>query len=177
MSDRPGPDLEPMREEDVARLRAQLALGRSARRGVAGVGLGCAGIGLAVAVILMRSGEPLGGLVFGALLIPTGALFLWLANRAKRTIERDLAGGRVTVLEGAVQAKRQMQLPRGTAHSVRMEDRDVFVNATTFGLLSPGDRIRVRRAPHSGIALSTLRLGPDGEALPLVAEPSDDNEG
>lgn len=176
----PSSDLktEPMGDEDVAHLRAQLALGRSARRGVGGMGLGCVGIGLAVGAILLSTGELLGGVIFPVLLVPTGGLFLWLATRAKRTIERDLADRQVAVLEGIVQAKQKMQLPRGAAHSVRMEGRDVFVNATTFELLSPGDRIRIRRAPHSGIALSTLRFGPDGEAAPLTdAKPSEDGEG
>ena len=144
-----------MHDEDVAHLQKQLALGGPSRRAVAGVGFGCLGLGAAVGAIMAASGEVLGAIVFPALLAPTGALFLWLAARARRTIERDLADRRVTVLESTVQAKREMRLPRSTAYSFRIQDRDVFVNAATFARFQRGDRIRVRRAPHSGIALST----------------------
>lgn len=152
-----------MTDDDLTRLRAQLALGRTSRRAVAGVGLGCVGLGLAVGAILATSGELLGAIVFPALLTPTGALFVWLASRARRTIERDLEDGLVVVLEGTVQAKREMRLPQGAAYSLRMQDRDVFVTAASYAQLQRGDRIRIRRAPHSGIALGTEQLDADSD--------------
>ncbi len=158
---------EALQEDDAARLRSQLALGQKSRRAVAGVGFGCLGIGWAVGIILATSGELMGAIIFPVLLTPTGALFIWLASRARRTIEQDLAEGTVAVMEGTVQAKRQMQLPRGEAYSLRVDGRDVFVNATVFAQLTQGDRIRIRRAPHSGIALATEKMSADGEVTPL----------
>lgn len=165
---------EPMRDEDVALLRNQLALGGPSRRAVAGVGWGCLGLGGAVGVVMATSGELLGAILFPALMLPTGALFLWLAARARRTIERDLADGCVTVLESTVQAKREMSLPRGTAYSFQMEGRDVFVNAATYAQLEHGDRVRVRRAPHSGIALSTEHIDSESESAGSESAGSED---
>jgi hypothetical protein len=146
---------EPLRDKEVAHLKNQLALGRPSRRAVAGVGFGCLGLGVLVGAIMAASGELPGALLFPALLTPTGAIFLWLAARARRTIELDLANGSATVFESTVGTKREMSLPRGTAYSLQMEGRDVFVNATTYAKIKRGDRVRVRKAPQSGIALST----------------------
>jgi len=157
----PAPRTEPMRDDDVARLRSQLALGRTSRRAVAGVGLGCLGIGAAVGAILAGSGELLGAIVFPALLGPTGALFLWLAARAQSSIEHDLVHRRVAVLEGTVQTKREMRLPQSTAYVLQVQDQDVFVTAARFAQFERGDRIRIRRAPRSGIALGTELLDAD----------------
>ncbi len=145
---------EPMHDQDVSHLRKQLVLGRPARRAVAGVGFGCLGLGVAVGAIAAASGEMLGAILFPILLTPTGALFLWLATRARRSIEHDLAEGHVAVYESTVHGKREMAMPRGTVYAIQMEGPDAFVNAATFAKIERGDRIRLRRAPHSGIALS-----------------------
>jgi hypothetical protein len=131
------------------------------------MGVSCLGLGACVGAILAVAGEWVAALAFPALLAPSGGLFLWLALRARRSLERDLAEGRVAVLEGTVQAKRSMQLPRGKAYALRVNDRDVFVGASTYEQLAPGDRIRVRRAVHSGVALGTERVDANGTASPL----------
>ncbi len=159
---KPSARTEPLRDQEVAHLQSQLDLGRPARRAVTGVGVGSLGLGVAVGAIMAASGELLGAILFPALLTPTGGIFLWLAARARRSIELDLAGGVVDVLEATVVTKREMTLPRGTAYSFQMDGQDVFVNRATYTETQRGERIRIRRAPHSGIALSTDPL--DGES-------------